>query len=379
MAAEHGTDAVHAEPANPESSVQESTGAAAQERGDPPGGRWRSGGRAGGAAVLAVSLLVILVPLVALPAARCAALGLGCPDTRPRPPATVPTVLARRPLTPVEAATRGRYVALGDSYASGEGAYGGAADLAPGNRCHRTSKAYFHAVIRTFRFAGGSAFWACSGATVQTVLHGKSGEPGQTGRVDTRTSLVTLSVGGNDVGFSTVLAGCVLKLPMSGGCREQADRIAVRLATLRRTLPAVLKTLSARAPSARILVLGYPRIFAETSGAGFDNIAIADQQWLNARARDLDELIRQAVAEADRRIVAAGGAGSVEFVDAYSGFAGHEIGTADPFVNGLDVDLATFSARPRSFHPTASGYERLAGLFEQQIRTGPGRPLNQFR
>jgi lysophospholipase L1-like esterase len=328
---------------------------------------------------MAVLLAAVVVPLVVLPAVRCAVFGTGCAHRPAEMPRPEPTAARLRPLTPLEAATWGRYVALGDSYSSGEGAYGVAADRAAANRCHRTSRSYVHEVARAFRFARGTAFWACSGATTSSVLRAKGGEPPQVDHLGKTTSLVTISVGGNDAGFAPVLSRCVIKLPWNGACQAQGAMIAARMAVLRPSLAGVLEKIAARAPSARVIVLGYPRLFSETTGGGLNNIGVADQRWLNGRARELNELIRQAVQTADQRIVAEHGKGSVEFVDAYSGFAGHEVGSADPYVNGLDVNLSDLRVEARSFHPTAAGYRRLAGLVTRQINTGPGRTIDQYR
>mgnify|MGYP001409540159 CR=1 FL=1 len=339
----------------------------------------RLGGRGPALALLAGLLVVAFTPLVAFPAVRCEVFGSGCPKKVKTAKADPAQAQQRRtPLTPVEAATQGTYVALGDSYSSGLGAEATAADQNPLERCQRTSRAYYHQVARSFPFKG-SAFWACSGATTRTFLTGKSGEPSQLTRIDANTSLITLSIGGNDVGFSKVLAGCVLKLPFSRSCSDQGRDVATRMAELRRSLPDLYAKINARAPRARVLVLGYPRAFSEVEGAAGDNISVADQQWLNARARDLNELIRQTVAEADQRIADTGGAGSIEFVDAYNAFAGHEVGSSDPYMNGLAVSLSALAAEPRSFHPTVRGHEALARLFVAQVTKGPGRPLNQYR
>ncbi|MFI0445299.1 SGNH/GDSL hydrolase family protein [Actinomadura sp. 6N118] len=344
----------------------------------PGRARDRFGDRALAIGLLVGLILVMVVPLVSLPAVRCEMFGdgNGC-QPKFREPRAEPVRAAQ--VNAVQAALQGSYVALGDSYSAGVGADLSAADLNPLNRCHRTGQAYYHSVAKTFRFARGSAFWACSGAKTGDVLRGKSGEPPQIGRVDHNTSLVTISIGGNDVGFSKVLAGCVIKLPWSKNCTEQGRDIAERMATLRQELPGVLKEIRTRAPQARVIVLGYPRAFKETSGSDGDNISVADQQWLNGRARDLNELIRQAVKEADARIVAARAPGSVEFVDAYSAFAGHEVGTADPYMNGLAVNLSALAPESRSYHPTANGYKALARLFIDQVNRGPGRPLNPPR
>jgi lysophospholipase L1-like esterase len=284
-----------------------------------------------------------------------------------------------RPLSALDVATQGGYVALGDSYSAGEGAYQIQADLAPGNRCHRTSKAYFHAIAGTFPFHGGAAFWACSGATTNDVLRGGGGQPPQISRVTAGTTLVTLSIGGNDVGFAHVLAGCVVRLPWSRGCQQQGPQIDARMQSLRVALRDVLSKIIATAPLARVIMVGYPRIFSERPGAGFDNISVGDQHWLNLRAQELDELIWEVAQAADRNILSAHGAGSVEYVDALYAFAGHEIGTKDPFVNGLDVDLSALSVEARSFHPDAGGYRRLAQMVSRQITNGPRRTILQYR
>ncbi|MBO2449699.1 SGNH/GDSL hydrolase family protein [Actinomadura barringtoniae] len=340
----------------------------------------RLGERGLALAILAGLLVLGVVPLVALPAARCHVFGDGC-TAKLQPPKPADPVAAHgsKALTPAEAATHGSYVALGDSYSAGVGANLSPADLNPLNRCHRSGKAYYYDVAKAFKFGKGTSFWACSGATTGNLENGQSGEPSQIGRVDQNTSLVTLSIGGNDVGFARVLANCVIKLPWSNKCEGQGGEIADRMAKLRQSLPDVLQKINERAPAARVIVLGYPRGFSEASGSNGDNLSVHDQQWLNGRARDLNELIRQVASEADRRIAATEGQGSVEFIDAYSAFAGHEVGSPVPYINGLSVDLGALKSEARSFHPTDAGYQALAKLFIDQVNKGPGRQLNQFR
>ncbi|WP_246236769.1 SGNH/GDSL hydrolase family protein [Actinomadura chibensis] len=324
--------------------------------------------------LLAGLLALTVVPLVALPATRCKVFGAGCP--RPEPEVLADPVAVKKAPTPLEAATSGAYVALGDSYSAGVGAEATVSDRNPLDRCHRTSKAYYHEVAQAFRFARGSAFWACSGATIKDLRDGRGGEPSQLGRLGADTSLVTLSIGGNDVGFAKVLAGCVIKLPWSKSCTGQGEDVAGRLAALRQTLPGLLDEIRARAPRARVIVMGYPKAFSEVDGVGGDNISVSDQRWLNARAYDLGRLVQQSAAEADARIAARHGQGSVEYVDAYSAFAGHEVGSAAPYMNGLLLNLSALEAEPRSYHPTVAGQHALAELFIEQVKKGPGRPLN---
>lgn len=367
-----------------------SPGATGSGGGDVAGSRWRWPGRVPGrAAFLAVGLTVLLtattvvvaVPLGGFGPLTCRLIDAGCP---PKPvPAPGPQATRRpRPLDPVEAAVQGRYVALGDSYSSGEGAYDVRADSALNtgrDRCHRSGRSYYPAVAATYRFRRGTAFWACSGARTTNALTGQYGGPPQVGRVDAHTSLITISLGGNDAGFTPVLVRCIVKLPWSSACRDQEPQVRARLAALRGGLVRVLDRLGAKAPYARLLVLGYPRPFPADPGKRVDNLSVADQRWLNAMTDRLNAVIRSAVHDADRRIVAAKGPGTMEFVDTSGAFGGHEVGSARPFLNGLEVDFEQIAARPHSYHPTAAGYQRFATLVNERIKAGPGRRINQFR
>lgn len=294
---------------------------------------------------------------------------------------SIPKPPMARPLTPVEAATRGGYVALGDSYSSGEGTYPAPKDGTVergAQRCHRSPKAYYAAVGASFRFRGGVVHAACAGATVAGVRNGQYGQPGQLGKVSPRTSLVTISVGGNDAGFSTVLTHCIVKPPLSAACRGQNAAVTGRLPGIQRGVTALLADINRRAPAARIILVGYPHLFAEAPTASADTIGITDQRWLNAMARRLDLTLRAAARTADRRISRVHGPGTVEFIDTYDAFAGHEIGTPAPYLNDLSLDVRHLKARPSSFHPNAAGYHRMAQLVDQQIRKGPGRTINQY-
>jgi lysophospholipase L1-like esterase len=235
-----------------------------------------------------------------------------------------------------------------------------------------------HAVSRTFEFAGGTRFFACAGARTEHFFKSKAGEPPQVEHADAGTSLITLSVGGNDLGFTRVLAGCILSLPWSGGCQEQDAALESREPALRQALTTIVQRLQERSPRARIILLGYPRLFGEVEGEALDNLGVADQRWLNAQGAELNDLIREVAAAADQELAGRGAPGSVEFIDVYSAFTGHEVGTGAPYVNGLDVDLSAFEVEFHSYHPNAAGYTALAELVTRQVREGPGRPLNQW-
>ncbi|MFI7110476.1 SGNH/GDSL hydrolase family protein [Nonomuraea sp. NPDC050227] len=341
-------------------------------------GRGRQGWRvAAAAAAVGAALALIGVPLGVYPKLACAVLSPGCgPLQEPR--GDLPRLTR---LTPVQAALSGTYVALGDSYSSGEGVY--EQDAGPVNdgadRCHRARGSYVPLVAKAHPFTGGSAFYACSGATTRQLLSGQYGQRPQITRVGPSASLVTLSIGGNDAGFTDVLTGCIVKLPWSSACVDQDATVARRIAELRPSLTRVLGELRARAPGARVIVLGYPRPFPASPVRTVDNLSVADQRWLNTVTRKLNDTVGAVTAEHDRGLAGLGAPGSVEYVDAYEAFTGHEAGTPQPYLNSLAVDMDPLTVNARSFHPTGDGYRRFAELINQQIATGPGRPLHNYR
>lgn len=320
--------------------------------------------------VLAVLAVLVLAAAIAVPFGLSGGRWAG---PVPRPP-------TMHQLTPVEAATRGGYVALGDSYSSGEGAYTGPSGGAESGaqRCHRSPRAYYTAVAGTFRFAGGVDQLACAGATVAGVRGGQYGLPSQLNGLKPGTSLVTISVGGNDAGFSDVLTNCIVKVPWSADCRGQNSAVTARLPGIQRNVTGLLNEINRRSPAARIILVGYPRLFPASPTATEDTIGATDQRWLNAVARRLDTHLRAAARAVDARIDRANGAGTAEYVNAYDAFTGHEIGTTTPYLNGLDVDVRHLKARPKSFHPNPTGYRQMARLVTAQIRRGPGRPIHQY-
>ncbi|WP_188194939.1 SGNH/GDSL hydrolase family protein [Nonomuraea sp. SYSU D8015] len=340
--------------------------------------RWLVIARIAAAAAVGASLALACLPLGVLPKLTCAVFDAGCPAPERAPSGRLPQLVR---LTPVQVAQSGAYVALGDSYSSGEGVYD--LDQRPLNdgadRCHRSTGSYVPLVAQAYRFGGGTAFYACAGATTAQLFSGQYGQRPQITRVGPATSLVTLSIGGNDAGFTKVLTACIAKLPWSSACVDQEAAVTRRIERLRTDMRKVLRELRVRAPAARIIVLGYPRPFPEDPVAGVDNLGVEDQRWLNGMTRRLNDTVGAVAAEFDRGIAAFGGTGSVEYVDAYEAFSGHEVGRPEPYLNGLHVDMEELRVNARSYHPTGEGYRRFADLISKQIAAGPGRPMNNFQ
>lgn len=218
------------------------------------------------------------------------------------------------------------YVALGDSYSSGTGA--GNYDPDSGS-CNRSANAYpnlWAAAHTTQSFK----FVACSGATTTSVASG------QLGALTSSTTLVSVTAGGNDAGFADVMQTCVLQ--STSTCQS---RVAQAEGYMRNTLPGRLDSLysqiRAKAPSARVVVLGYPRLYKIVDVCvGLSN---TKRTALNGAADTLDGVTASA----------AGRAGFV-WSDVRDEFAGHELCSGDDWLNAVTIPIGS------SYHPTALGH-----------------------
>lgn len=248
-----------------------------------------------------------------------------------------------------------RYAALGDSYASGEGAHvSGQTYLMSSGSCHRSRSAYPKRVASTLT-TRDLLFAACSGATtddLRRVQLPALRRFADTGPVD----LVTVTIGGNDLGFRQALHQCV-----ADDCRA-LDPFAVvpgmsRVAFMQRVADILTEIRSVVGPEVPVLLVGYPVIFPTASVPRcFGIVGIAPGE--------LDAL-RRATAQVDAALEEAAARTGAQYVDTVEAFAGHEICTADAWAHGLTApDIAQLPAvpAPDSFHPTPKGHRRLARL-----------------
>lgn len=239
---------------------------------------------------------------------------------------------------PEEAATiiANDYVALGDSYAAGLGG-GGYTDTS----CLQSrDDSYPQLWIdgRGTDSLGETVNKACSGAVISSV------RDTQLAALTERTGWVTLTVGGNDVGFVAGLQQCVL-----GSDRTCAQSVRNAVGTMGSKLPGALGALYTeirqKAPNAEVYVVGYPHLVAGP-GDGVPCEAVSDtrRKILNEASDTLSEVIAKA----------AGAHPGFTYVDVRDAFAGHEACTKDPWIHALGGDLS------ESFHPTARGYRAYA-------------------
>ncbi|MBV9095543.1 MAG: SGNH/GDSL hydrolase family protein [Streptosporangiaceae bacterium] len=230
--------------------------------------------------------------------------------------------------SPTGTAAAVNYVALGDSYSSGLGAGN---DIAASGRCSRSSDAYPEQWA-TAHSPASFASAACAGATTSDVL------ARQIAALSRRTTLVSITIGGNDAGFAAVMEACVL-LP-TGACLGAVSAAEAFIASqLPGRLDATLRAIRTAAPDARVIVLGYPHLYDLAASAGCIGLSTADRAALNTGADDLDAALAAAAA-----------ANGDTFADVRGQFAGHEICDSGSWLHSVDI-LALSS----SYHPTAAG------------------------
>ena len=245
----------------------------------------------------------------------------------------------------------GHYVALGDSYTAGP--------LIPMQTgqpagCLRSDHNYPSLVSAALHSASFKDV-SCSGSTTkdmfspQTVTGGVN--PPELDALTEHTDLVTLGIGGNDIGFSDIITTCAVRSPtkpLGAGCRDYynrtgKDEIAARIDATGPKVAAVLEAIGKRAPDAKVLVVGYPTILPDSGPGCFPVVPFSpgDVAYLRQTLKRLNSMLAEQADEA-----------GAEYVDTYRRSIGHDVcqlpGTK--WVEGL---VPTSPAAP--VHPNALG------------------------
>ena len=233
------------------------------------------------------------------------------------------------------AAAQPAYVALGDSYSSGVGTRVYYND---GTNCSRSPDAYAPQIASQRGYA--LTFEACSGAKTSDVINN------QLGPLNSSTNLVTITIGGNDAGFSTVIENCAA---FFWNCQSSINNAN---SYIQNTLPGVLNTtyndIRARATTAHVVVLGYPHLFtASGTTCNVNFLTSGEEKQLNSTADLLDGAISS---QASKH--------GFTFVSPVSAFLPHEVCSSSEWLNGQSNPLS------ESYHPNISGYVEFTTLIE---------------
>ncbi len=254
-----------------------------------------------------------------------------------------------------------RYVALGDSYSSGTGAppYSNA-------RCRRSRLTYSNllggATVGGLRL-DRPTMAACHGAVTNDLYDLQdAGVPAQLDAVRANTRLVTITVGGNDLGFSTTLGRCTVTDCAKGGPLVTAQQL---FETKVRLTAAYGQIRSEMRNDGRVLVVGYPAVLPNPDDPAdpqptrkrcpgvTGNLKRAELRLIYAATSQVDKMIRDAVI--------ATGDPQISYVNGLELLRGHRVCSGNEWTNGFTFPLDD------SFHPNAAGYRALATRLRQVL------------
>ncbi|TWP34225.1 SGNH/GDSL hydrolase family protein [Leekyejoonella antrihumi] len=230
------------------------------------------------------------------------------------------------------------YAALGDSYAAGVGA-GPSTDS-----CWRSTAGYPVLVGQALEVS--VYYGACTGATVADV------EKDQVGGLGHQTAYVSITVGGDDLDFTKVMTEFALPAWMADD-----SVLDTSLRTLHEQLPGryadLFEKVRARAPHARVVVAGYPRLFDGVDCNPLTFFSVSEMARLNDAADQVAQVMRESTDKA-----------GFQFVDVRDEFVGHAVCDDPEWIRGASWPLEV------SFHPNESGAAAYGRLVTAAFRTG---------
>ncbi len=253
-----------------------------------------------------------------------------------------------------------RYVAMGDSFTAGPVI---PVQVEPFG-CLKSNRNYPNLVAKSL---AGRRFRdiSCSGAKTDDLYEPQSiqggSNPAQFSALSSRTTVVTLGIGGNDIGFSEIIENCSSADPTATPCRDHyvvdgVDEIGRRIRATAPKIAAAIKAIERRAPNARVFLVGYPQILPNTGPGCWPILPITegDVPYLRSKAKQLNSMLRT-------RAEAAG----VGYVNTYGPSRGHSA-CALPIKRWVEPLVPTSPAAP--VHPNARGMAGMADVVAAAVR-----------
>ena len=244
------------------------------------------------------------------------------------------------------------YVALGDSYTAGPVI----PIQIPPFGCLKSDHNYPHLAAPQL---GEPAFRdaSCSGAETGDMTHAQNVSPGpnppQFDSLDANTRIVSIGIGGNDIGFSEIARNCSSTTPTGHPCQDRYvvnghDEISERIAATAPKVAAVLQGIHARSPKARVYLVNYLPIFPETGNGCWPQVPVTpeDVPYLRAKQQELNQMLADQAA-----------ANNATLVNAYAAGIGHDACEL-PTVRWVEPAAPTTPAAP--LHPNLFGMQATA-------------------
>jgi hypothetical protein len=193
---------------------------------------------------------------------------------------------------------------------------------------------------------------SCSGARTDDMTAAQSTEAGtnppQFNALSSATKVVSLQIGGNDIGFTEILENCVTYNPYSHPCQDRyaaggTDQISARIAAAAPKVAAVLAGIKSRSATARVLVVNYAAILPETGRGCWPQVplAYADVPYLRGKQHELNAMLANQATAAGATLVD-------DFTPSTSKNA-----CTSPTVRWVEPLVPNNAAAP--FHPNARG------------------------
>jgi len=257
----------------------------------------------------------------------------------------------------------GSYVALGDSFTAGP--------LIPIQRddpagCLRSTNNYPSLVapsLPTPEFRDAS----CSGAETEDMTSPQGVTPGpnppQFDRLDRNTRVVTVGIGGNDIGFSEIVRNCFTLDPTGSPCQDRyvvggQDEISQRIAATAPLVAGVIQGIHQRAPKAAVYVVGYPAVLPDVGNGCYPQmpVAYADVPYLRDKEKELNSMLAAQAAT-----------NGAVYVDTYTPSIGHDACQL-PVIRWIEPVVPVSPAAP--VHPNLQGMQGLAVVVRGAIVGG---------
>ena len=254
---------------------------------------------------------------------------------------------------PAAASAADKYVGLGDSYAAGPVI----PVQVPPLGCLKSNNNYANIAARREPFKLTDV--SCSGAETEDMTQTQNVSPGpnppQFDALRADTDAVSISIGGNDIGFSEILDRCTSTSPQGSPCKDYytrngSDEISERIAATAPKVAAVLQGIHTRSPQARVAVVNYAAIFPETGNGCYPQMPVArgDVPYLRAKQKELNAML-----------AAQASANGAALVDWYTASIGHDA-CKPPVVRWVEPMVPVNAAAP--VHPNLGGMRGVAPL-----------------
>src|SRR3954452_2842458 len=253
------------------------------------------------------------------------------------------------------------YVSLGDSYTAGPFIPN---QIGPPFGCLRSDHNYPHLAAPAIAFPLRDP--SCSGAKTDHMTQPQNVDPDgpnppQFNSLDAATNVVSITIGGNDIGFSEIAQSCITLNPFSHPCRDKydsggVDQIHQRIVATAPKVAAVLQGIHSRSPSARVFILNYASIFPPTGFGCWPQMPIAYQDVPDLRAKQIE--LNQMLADQ----AAANGA---TLVDWYGASIGHDT-CKGPLTRWVEPLVPNNPSAP--IHPNLAGMQGAANVLVAAVR-----------